>query len=80
MKTILLSLCFISFAEASDLKVSDLINKSLDISKAAETSKISSNRRWKFDKLRIRVRGKVGVEVPFLASLEIKTFVEPHLK
>ncbi len=29
-------------------------------------------------KIRLRLRGKVGLEVPFLAKLEIKPFIEFH--
>ena len=33
---------------------------------------------WDLDKIRLRVRPLIGVEVPFLASFEIKPFIEFH--
>ena len=33
---------------------------------------------WDLDKVRLRVRPLFGVEIPFLASFEIKPFIEFH--
>lgn len=33
---------------------------------------------YKLSKIRFRVRGKAGLEVPFLAKLEIRPFIEFH--
>ena len=33
---------------------------------------------WQLSKIRIRVKAKGGVEVPFLAKFEIKPYIELH--
>ncbi|MDC0253809.1 hypothetical protein OAK75_02855 [Bacteriovoracales bacterium] len=38
------------------------------------------NSSWSLKKVKLRIRPLIGVEVPYLASLEIKPFVEFHWK
>ncbi len=38
------------------------------------------NSFWSLKKVKLRIRPLIGIEVPYLASLEIKPFVEFHWK
>ena len=41
---------------------------------------ISVGPNWYLGKIRLRTRAKIGLEVPFLAKLEVVPFVEFHFK
>ena len=43
-----------------------------------EVNFIKTSPQWSFNKIRIRTRGKIGLEVPYFAKLEIKPFIEFH--
>ncbi len=70
-----------NFAIANDIldDMDELLYNATSIGEAAHHSKVQQN-DFRFDKLRVRLRGKVGLEVPLLSSLELKLFVEPHFK
>lgn len=66
---------------AKDYDLSDFLTEELNvITKNLEDSDKGNDDSHQLSKVRVRVRGKGGLEVPFLAKFELKPIVEFHFK
>ncbi|MCO4795056.1 MAG: hypothetical protein KC493_15170 [Bacteriovoracaceae bacterium] len=84
MKKILLTLSILMLTTpsfAGGLELSNFIKDELKvINLNLEDSEKSASDSHQLSKVRVRVRGKAGIEVPFLAKFELKPIVEFHFK
>ena len=72
---LLSSVCF-SASENNELDLNQQYQKSIEI--LDEVIIDDRVEAWELSKIRVRMRSKFGLEVPYLAKLEIKPFIEFH--
>jgi len=83
MKYIALTLVLISSfsLSAKDYDLSNFLTEELKVIEAnLEDADKGNADSHQLSKVRVRVRGKGGLEVPFLAKFELKPIVEFHFK
>lgn len=83
MKYIALALVLVSSLSlsAKDYDLSDFLTEELKVlTNNLEDADKGNDDTHQLSKVRVRVRGKGGLEVPFLAKFELKPIVEFHFK
>ena len=82
MKKLIGLILILSFSEISTKEISfnDWIEQEIEFFNGEERILTKNAGAWTLDKVRLRVRPLLGVDVPYLASLEIKPFIEFHWK
>jgi len=83
MKYIALVLVLVSSLSlsAKDYDLSDFLTEELKVlTNNLEDADKGNDDTHQLSKVRVRVRGKGGLEVPFLAKFELKPIVEFHFK
>lgn len=73
---------FLLFSPAYGVELSEFIKDELRViqTNLEDSPKSSIDFNYGISKVRIRVRGKGALEVPFLAKLELKPIVEFHFQ
>ena len=82
MKKLIGLILILSYVDisAKETSFNDWIEQEIESFNGEERILTQNSRTWTLDKVRIRVRPLLGVEIPYLASLEIKPFIEFHWK
>jgi hypothetical protein len=82
----LLAFSPLTFGNGDKLRpLSEFISEELEDQKNAfelysEDEPLIYRRKWYLNKLRLRIRAKVGLSIPIFASFDIRPFVELHWK
>ena len=81
MKLLIIVLCFISLSSMASEKqtLNEYIAEQIEQFENIETTNEQSS-NWYLSKIRVRVKAKGAVEVPFLGKLEVKPYVELHFE
>jgi hypothetical protein len=82
MKKLIGLILILSYSEISTKEISfnNWIEQEIESFNGEERILTKNSGTWTLDKVRLRVRPLLGIEVPYLASLEIKPFIEFHWK